>query len=486
MGKADFLTPKAISNRIKAKGLQKLRWYCQMCQKQCRDENGFKCHCESESHQRQMQIFAEQPNKIVDTYSEEFMSTYVGIISRQYCKTRVHANVVYNQVVADRHHIHMNATKWKTLTNFVLHLGKEGIAKVEDTPKGWYVEYIDRDPEKMRKQKELENRERADMDAEEARRRMIEKQIEVARALEANKPESVPTELVRDESQKITLSLFGKGKGKAEAAPAASPEQAGAGGGEGEGEGGGEEGNEGEEEGGDGGGEGASGGEGPSAERAKRPRPSSSSSPAPRPAASASAPAGSSSSSSASSAKPTPMPPPPPPPKVAAVFAVDGGKSGGDGDKKRKLSAMEEIRLAEEERKKRDAERAKREALQKAGGRFDYWLYPSIVVKVMNKELKEGKYYKQKGVVEKVHDKYIAEIKMQETGHRLKLDQSQLETVIPNVGGRVLFVNGFNVGETGVVESIEVEQFCAKVKLETGRDKDRVVRAEYEDICRLA
>lgn len=39
MGKnGGFLTPKAISNRIKAKGLQKLRWYCQACQKQCRDE----------------------------------------------------------------------------------------------------------------------------------------------------------------------------------------------------------------------------------------------------------------------------------------------------------------------------------------------------------------------------------------------------------------------------------------------------------------
>ena len=34
--KAGFLTPKAIANRIKSKGLQKLRWYCQMCQKQCR------------------------------------------------------------------------------------------------------------------------------------------------------------------------------------------------------------------------------------------------------------------------------------------------------------------------------------------------------------------------------------------------------------------------------------------------------------------
>jgi hypothetical protein len=31
--KAGFLAPKAIANRIKAKGLQKLRWYCQMCQK---------------------------------------------------------------------------------------------------------------------------------------------------------------------------------------------------------------------------------------------------------------------------------------------------------------------------------------------------------------------------------------------------------------------------------------------------------------------
>lgn len=39
MGKdGGFLTPKAIGNRIKAKGLQKLRWYCQSCQKQCRDE----------------------------------------------------------------------------------------------------------------------------------------------------------------------------------------------------------------------------------------------------------------------------------------------------------------------------------------------------------------------------------------------------------------------------------------------------------------
>ncbi len=51
--------PAQIANRIKAKGLQKLRWYCQMCGKQCRDENGFKCHLSSDSHQRQMMVFGQ-------------------------------------------------------------------------------------------------------------------------------------------------------------------------------------------------------------------------------------------------------------------------------------------------------------------------------------------------------------------------------------------------------------------------------------------
>ena len=74
MGKSGgFLTPKAISNRIKAKGLQKLRWYCQMCQKQCRDENGMKCHMKSEGHLRAMRVFAENPNRVVDEFSREVL-----------------------------------------------------------------------------------------------------------------------------------------------------------------------------------------------------------------------------------------------------------------------------------------------------------------------------------------------------------------------------------------------------------------------------
>ena len=81
MPKHDFFSPKAISNRIKAKGLQKLRWYCEMCQKQCRDENGFKCHQTSDSHLRQMRIFAENPGAVMHGYSSEFEKNFLDSLS---------------------------------------------------------------------------------------------------------------------------------------------------------------------------------------------------------------------------------------------------------------------------------------------------------------------------------------------------------------------------------------------------------------------
>jgi hypothetical protein len=42
-----------------------------MCQKQCRDENGFKCHTMSESHLRQMRVYSENPAQIMEDFSKE-------------------------------------------------------------------------------------------------------------------------------------------------------------------------------------------------------------------------------------------------------------------------------------------------------------------------------------------------------------------------------------------------------------------------------
>lgn len=93
-----------------------------MCEKQCRDENGFKCHCQSENHLRQMSLFRENSDKYMDEYSDDFERYFMEIMKRK-GGLRVKANTVYQEVVSNRTHIHMNATKWPTLTNFVQYLG---------------------------------------------------------------------------------------------------------------------------------------------------------------------------------------------------------------------------------------------------------------------------------------------------------------------------------------------------------------------------
>lgn len=42
--------------------------------------------------------------------------------------------------------------RWQSLAQFVQYLGKEGKIIAEETPKGWYITYIDRDPEVMARQ----------------------------------------------------------------------------------------------------------------------------------------------------------------------------------------------------------------------------------------------------------------------------------------------------------------------------------------------
>lgn len=76
-------TPKYLANAMKSKGLQRLRWYCQVCQKQCRDENGFKCHAQSELHLRQMLVVGESAGKVISDYSGQFQHDFVQLLSRR-------------------------------------------------------------------------------------------------------------------------------------------------------------------------------------------------------------------------------------------------------------------------------------------------------------------------------------------------------------------------------------------------------------------
>ena len=48
---------------------------------------------------------------------------------------------------------------------------------MDETPKGWYIQYIDRDPETIRRQLELEKKKKKDLDDEEKTAKFIQEQV---------------------------------------------------------------------------------------------------------------------------------------------------------------------------------------------------------------------------------------------------------------------------------------------------------------------
>ncbi|KAF8496100.1 zinc finger protein RTS2 [Gautieria morchelliformis] len=216
MPRAEVGTPKYVANKMKSKGLQRLRWYCQVCEKQCRDENGFKCHAQSESHLRQMLVVGEHAGKHISDFSAQFQSEFVALLSRRFGTKRVKANNVYQEYIQDKHHLHMNSTRWVTLTEFVKHLGRTGVARVDETEKGWFLAWIDNSPKALAKQEAAMKKERLTVSDEQRERMLIAEQIERAAAAtsDPNKSDSstpAPEGLKRSEgAEKVVLSLSAK------------------------------------------------------------------------------------------------------------------------------------------------------------------------------------------------------------------------------------------------------------------------------------
>lgn len=389
MGRAEVGTPKWLANKMKAKGLQKLRWYCQMCQKQCRDENGFKCHTMSESHQRQLLLFADNARKYMDEFSYEFAKGYLEILRRQYGTKRVSANRVYQEYISDRNHLHMNATRWVTLTGFVKWLGRTGKCIVDETEKGWFITYIDRDPDTIAKEERRNKKIKMDRTDEEIANELLEKQIKHHLEQAGPSQEPVFTELVREnEDAKLCLDM------KLEA-------------------------------------------------------------PKPKVSSSGLVPLNK---------------------LIKQKLNEDGTSLEKSKHKKEikniKKSTLDEI-MEQEEMKKEKANRK------------DYWLMEDVIVKIITKSLGDD-FYKQKGVIIEVKDKYVAVVKILENGKKVKLDQEHLETVLPAIGKLVKVVNGAYRRENAILLSIDEKNFCAEIEIASGLLKGRRVKSvQYEDICKL-
>lgn len=413
MPKAEKGTPKDIANRMKAKGLQKLKFYCQMCNKQCRDENGFKCHIQSDSHLRQMKIFRENVGGMMDDFSRTFEREYVETLRRRHGTQRMNANNVYQEVIQDKHHVHMNSTKWATLTDFVQYLGKKGICVVEETERGWYVTYIERDPEMLARQEKAQRKVEADAREEKlAAERREEMRLQAAKALDraGGVVERKASEIGdRKNGEQIELKLG----------------------------------------------------------------------------------AGLSGATTAGKKRKT----------AGKISLMEDDDDSDDEANESKLdtkskhkeaadSSRDKTKDTKPSHNKQPQNTKQSTKKQKADTKTDYWLHRNIVVRIISKKLSTGKYYKRKAIVDKVIDKYTAEIEVLDSsrgardgGDILRIDQDDLETVIPkDLGEKVRILNGEYRGMKARVERLDKKRYEAELRL----DEDKIVTLDYEDFSMIA
>lgn len=415
MPKAEKGSTKDLANRMKAKGLQKLKFYCQMCEKQCRDANGFKCHLTSENHLRQMKIFSDNAGGIMDKYSKEFEQSYLTTLRMRHGTKKVNANNVYQELISDKQHIHMNATHWATLTDFVQYLGKTGKCVVEETERGWTVSYIERDASILARKEAMQRREEAEKALEEAQAQRMEIQrIEAAKALDraGGTVHTEATNLDRTEADEPIKVSLGQSRMKKTKAAVEKPSAFG------------DTVDEEEEE------------------EEQPPAPPKFSLPARGPVSKHSQP-----SNATSGTK-----------REAEVL--------NDDPKANKIAKME--------------------------ARKDYWLHRDIIVRIISKKFADGKYFKRKASVDKVIDKYTAEVEVLDSGPDrrdggdiLRLDQDDLETVIPKEEGKkVRILNGKYRGDKARVEALDKARSEATLRLL--ESKRTIEHVPYEDFSKLA
>lgn len=216
MGKAEPGSTKYLSNKMKQKGLTRLRWYCQICEKACRDENAFKMHCQSESHTRRALDAGQNFKGIQEEYSRQFLTEFVAQLRTAHGEKSVHANRFYQEVIARRDHVHLNATRWHSLTDFVKHISREGIVRAEEKEDGIFIAWIDDSPEAMKRREAVRRKEMQDKGDEEREQMMLREQIKRAQrdaaargegAVDGAGEDGEGKELKLEEGEKIKLSF---------------------------------------------------------------------------------------------------------------------------------------------------------------------------------------------------------------------------------------------------------------------------------------
>lgn len=209
MGKAEVGTPKYVANKMKSKGLQRLRWYCQVCEKQCRDENGFKCHTQSESHLRQMLQVGERPDQKIKEFSNQFLKDFIQLLKTSHQEKFININKFYQEYIANKDHIHMNATQWSSLSQFSKYLGDKNICHIKESEQdGLCIAWIDNSPRTIEMKNALLKKQESEANEDVTKDLLLKKQLQTA--LKSKRTEIAPIKISKPQGP-IKINLL-KGK----------------------------------------------------------------------------------------------------------------------------------------------------------------------------------------------------------------------------------------------------------------------------------
>lgn len=108
----------------------------------------------------------------------------------------------------------MNSTCWVTLTSFVKHLGRTGKCEIDETEKGWYVTWVEKDFEQQEWERKMAKKDKATKDEEERKREYIDAQIAKAKEQSTlDEGQFEATELLKAEDEELKLDMnFKKNK----------------------------------------------------------------------------------------------------------------------------------------------------------------------------------------------------------------------------------------------------------------------------------
>lgn len=229
MGRAEYGTAKYASKQMKARGLQKLKFYCQVCQKQCRDDNGFKLHIKSPSHVRKISQISQAD---IDEYTKQFENDFLRLMRLTHGEKKIEANKFYNEYIQDKDHVHMNATRFTSLTKFIKYLGQTGKIRVHGVDASKYdkahdddnadvgdkidmgqltISYIDNSQRNLLRREKLQELARNEKSDQEIKKMLLQKQMEsAAENIKEDKEEEAAVPVVQKPIGTVSLQL-GKG-----------------------------------------------------------------------------------------------------------------------------------------------------------------------------------------------------------------------------------------------------------------------------------